>query len=158
MWRTATLGVFLALLQVQASSPIKTGEDRLLSVSGPALPLVESNLSANPNNSNHLLVAVIQINSLNGNNRTCIAWTSFNGGEHWARHDFPVKGCGDPWCVILSDGTAIVVMLGEMSDYPGNDLFLFRTGDGGRTWPDTPIPLGGHHDHPMVIAQANHVY
>lgn len=46
------------------------------------------------------------------------------------------------------------------SNVPGHDdnVHLFRAPDGGRTWPDTSLGLGAHHDHPMVIAQTNQVY
>jgi len=128
----------------------------LLSGGGPALPLAESQLSTSPNNPNQLLAVVIQFDS-NGNPGTCISWASFDGGQHWLRRALPLQGCFDPWGVILQDGSALVVMGGHV---PGRDdnLFLFRSSDGGRTWPDSPLGLGAHHDHPMVIAQGNQVY
>ena len=79
IWRLAITGFFLVLLQAHAGSPIEVGEDRLLSVTGPALPLAESNLSVNPDNPKQLAVGVIQINSVNGFDRTCVAWASFDG-------------------------------------------------------------------------------
>jgi hypothetical protein len=157
MWRVAMAGVFLALLQAQDHPTIEVGEDRLLSADGPARPLAESHLSADPGNPNHLLVGVIQFDSPDRNNRTCVAWASFDGGLEWERHAFPVLGCFDPWGVILQDGSAIMVMGGYV---PGHDdnVHLFRAPDGGRTWPSSPLGLGAHHDHPMVIAQGNQVY
>src|SRR5262249_9241944 len=146
------------LQKANAGPAIEVGEDRLLSVAGPALPLAESYLSANPVDPRQLLVGVIQSDSRDGKDRTCVAWVSFDSGRDWARHAFAVKGCGDPWGVVLSDGTAIMVMLGGMNAYPKDDLFLFRSADGGRTWPETPLRLGGHHDHAMIIARANEVY
>src|SRR6266436_1774118 len=157
MWRIAMVGVFLVLLQAQDHPSIEIGEDRLLSAGGPALPLAESQLSGNPNNAKHLLVGVIQFDSPDGNNRTCVSWASFDAGQNWIRRALPVRGCFDPWGVILQDGSAIMVMGGYL---PGRDdnLFLFRSTDGGRTWPDSPLGLGAHHDHTMVIAQRNQVY
>ena len=157
MWRVAMVGVFLLLNQAQIHPTIEVGEDRLLSASGPARPLLESQLSTEPNNSKHLLAGVIQFDSHNPINSTCVAWTSFDGGHQWMRHAFPAQGCADPWGVILPDGSAIMVMLGQINGHDDN-LFLFRSPDGGRTWPETPLGLGGHHDHPMVIAQGNQVY
>ena len=72
MWRIAMVGVFLVLLQAQDHPSIEIGEDRLLSAGGPALPLAESQLSANPNNAKHLLVGVIQFGPPNGNNLSAI--------------------------------------------------------------------------------------
>jgi len=152
------LACLLLAAQVLQHPNIEIGEDRLLSGNGPTLPLAESHLSTNPTKPNHLLVGVIQIDSRNGNQLTCAAWVSFDSGERWTRHVFPVRGCGDPWSAILPDGSAIMVMLGGLVSDPDSNLFLFRSSDGGRTWPDTPIGLGGRHDHPMVVAQGNQVY
>jgi len=157
MWRIAMVGVFLVLLQAQDHPSIEIGEDRLLSAGGPALPLAESQLSANSNNAKHLLVGVIQFGPPDGNNRTCVAWVSFDGGQRWTRSALPVQGCFDPWGVILQDGSAIMVMGGQVKDREDN-LFLLRSADGGRTWPETPLGLGSHHDHPIVITQGNQVY
>lgn len=153
----AMAGVFLVLIQAQSHPTIEVGEDRLLSVDGPARPLAESQLSANPNNARHLLAVVTQFDSPDGNDRTCVAWTSFDGGREWVRHALPPQGCADPWGVILPDGSAIMVMLGYVKGRE-DGAFLFRSRDGGRTWPDTPLGLGAHRDHQMVIAQGNQVY
>src|SRR5215467_4152259 len=158
MWRLAILGVFLLLFQARDHPVIEVGEDRLLGQGGPAHPLAESHLSADASNPNHLLVGVIQFTSPTQIPSTCVAWTSFDGGREWERHAFPVQGCFDPWTAILQDGSAIMVMGGGI---PGgqDNVFLFRSADGGRTWPETPLGIGGyHHDHPMVIAQRNQVY
>lgn len=154
----AMAGVFLLLIQAQEHPTIEVGEDRLLSADGPARPLSESQLSADPNNPQHLLAGVIQFDSPPDRiQSTCVVWATFDGGKRWARHGFPVRACSDPWGLILGDGSAIMVMMGEAGD-PKTNVFLFRSADGGRTWPEAPLGLGGYHDHPMVIAQANHVY
>ena len=157
MWRGVLVSVFLVLLPAQDHPSIEVRGDRLLSVDGPTEPLWESHLSADPSDPNHLLVGVIQFDSPDGNDRTCVAWTSFDGGEHWIRRSLPVQCFGDPWGVILPDGTAIMVMLGHMEGHEDN-AFLIRSPNGGRTWPDAPPGLGAHRDHPMVIAQGNQVY
>ena len=158
MKRTILLiALFVLTHQVPQHPAIQIGEDRLLSVDGPAQPLAESHLSSNPSNPSQLLVGVIQFDSPDGNDRTCVAWISFDGGQRWMRHALPVQGCFDPWGVILQDGSAIMVMGGYIKDREDN-LFLFRSADGGRTWPDSPLALGAHHDHPMVIAQGSQVY
>src|SRR5207249_6751803 len=81
------VGILLILVQTGDRPAIEVGEDRLLSVDGPERPLVESHLSADPNNANHLRVGVIQFDSPDGNNRTCVAWASFDSGQHWIRRD-----------------------------------------------------------------------
>lgn len=156
MW-SIVLALISLFPQGAKQNAIQIGEDRLLSAEGPSHPLAESHLSISPVNSKHLLAGVIQFDSPDGNGRTCVAWTSFDSGQHWSRHAFPAKGCGDPWGAILSDGSAIMVMLGAI---PGRDdnLFLFRSSDGGRTWPDVPQGLGGHHDHPIIVARGSEVF
>src|SRR6266481_3064880 len=102
MRRIAMVGVFLLLAQAQRHPTIEVGENRLLSTSGPARrPLAESQLSTEPNNPKHLLVGVIQFDSPDGNDKTCVAWSSFDGGYEWTRHAFPARGCGDPWGAVL---------------------------------------------------------
>src|SRR6267378_3798299 len=147
MKRTILLiALFVLTPQVPEHPAIEIGEDRLLSVDGPARPLVESHLSADPNNANHLLVGVIQFDSPDGNNRTCVAWASFDSGQHWMRRALPVQCSGDPWGVILPDGSAIMVVLGYVKGR-GDKAFFLRAPDGGRTWPETPWVL----DHTTII-------
>lgn len=155
MWRIAIVGVVLLLPQAQSHPTIEVGKDRLLSASGPSRPLLESQLSVDPNNPKHLLAVVIQFDSPERN--TCVAWASFDGGQRWIRRALPIQCFGDPWGVILSDGSAITVMLGHMDGHDDN-AFLLRSPDGGRTWPGPPLGLGAHNDHPIVVAQGAQVY
>lgn len=148
-------GVLLVLIQPQEYPTIEVGEDRLLSADGPARPLSESQLSADPNNPKHLLAVVIQFDSPERN--TCVAWASFDGGQRWIRRALPIQCFGDPWGAILSDGSAITVMLGHMDGHDDN-AFLLRSPDGGHTWPGPPLGLGAHNDHPIVVAQGAQVY
>jgi photosystem II stability/assembly factor-like uncharacterized protein len=148
----------LLLFQAAEHPTIEVGEDRLLSMDGPAHPLAESQLSTSPTNPNQLLAVVTQFDSSDGSDRTCVSWASFDGGQHWIRRALPVQGCADPWGVILPDGSAIMVMLGYVKGREDDSALLFRSPDGGRTWPETPLGLGPYRDHPMVIAQGNQVY
>lgn len=157
MWRMAILAVIFLLPQAQKHPTIEVGEDRLLSASGPALPLVESQLSANPNNPKQLLAVVIQFGPPDANNPTCVSWASFDGGQNWIRRVLPIACFGDPWGAILPDDSAVVVALGHVNGHEDN-AFLLRSPDGGRTWPDAPVGLGAHQDHPMVVAKGNDVY
>lgn len=93
----AILAVVFLLPQAQKRPTIEVGEDRLLSTSGPAHPLVESQLSTDPNNPKHLLSVVIQFDSPDLNDKTCVAWSSFDGGQQWSRHALPAQCGGDPW-------------------------------------------------------------
>jgi Copper resistance protein B precursor (CopB) len=157
MWRLVIVAVGLLLPQAQSHPTIEVGKDRLLSASGPARPLEESQLSTDHNNPKHLLVVVIQFDSPDGNDKTSVAWSSRDGGYGWTRHTFPARGCADPLGVILPDGSAVMAMLGYITGHDDN-AFLFRSSDGRRTWLDTPLGLGDHHDRPMVISRSKEVY
>lgn len=137
----------------QGGPRIEIGDDLPLS-DGPDLPLAESHVSANPNNPNQLLVGVIQINSSGDKDQSCVSWASRDGGHRWTRHEFPVKGCNDPWGAVLADGTAIMAVL----DIVAGDVAVFRSADGGVTWPENPVRFAGAHDHPMLVARDNEVY
>ena len=150
-------GVFLALLQAQDHPTIEVGEDRLLSADGPARPLAESHLSADPGNPNHLLIGVIQFDSLDRNNRTCVAWASFDGGLEWERHAFPVLGCfpGASSCrTALQSWSWEAMYLGTIHPKNCFDVYFTASPDGGETFlpevrvssatscPDTPQNKG----------------
>src|SRR6185437_9614822 len=157
MLRMVIIAVFLLLPQTQKHRRIEVGEDRLLSASGPALPLVESQLSTNPINPKQLFAVVTQFGPPRGSNASCISWSSFDGGRSWIRRRLPIQCSGDPWGAILPDGSAVMVVLGHVDGHEDN-AFLFRSPDGGRTWPNAPLGVGAHQDHPMVIAHGNDVY
>jgi hypothetical protein len=78
----------------------------------------------------------------------CAAFVSFDGGRTWARHNFGVAGCADPWVALREDGTALFAGL---SMARGNEMQLPRSADGGRTWASVPLDLGRVHDHETMI-------
>lgn len=83
----------------------------------------------------------------------CAAFVSFDAGKAWTRHDFQVTACVDPWVVLTDDGQAVASMMGTSPAIPNQSqdgLLLFRSSDGGRTWPNTPVGLGSFHDHPVM--------
>ncbi|MGH9200201.1 MAG: sialidase family protein [Vicinamibacterales bacterium] len=81
----------------------------------------------------------------------CAALASFDGGRTWSAHMFAFPRCYDPWVAILEDGTAVFAGLetNDLGQVP--HLWLFRSPDGGRTWPDLGHSFGRGHDHPTLI-------
>lgn len=111
----------------------------------PLADIVEPHLSVSPVDSRHLVGAAMVIRHA-WEQMDCAIVTSFDGGESWGRHDLGLTDCGDPWTLITDQGTALVSVLAS----PGG-ILVYRSDDGGRTWPDDPVVVPGPHDHEMMI-------
>lgn len=134
-------------LQGLQTSRIAAGPEAHVYADPAGRPLVEPHLAISPSDADHLLVGVIA-SSADMAAIDCTVLTSFDGGESWAAHELGHSSCGDPWGVILADGTAVMTVLAEPPDAPEEvHLLVYRSADGGRTWADPPISLGGGHDH-----------
>ena len=136
----------------QSRGPARVMPDRLVTASLPARPLVEPHLAADPKNANHLVGAVmISVRDRADLMQTrCAAVTTFDGGQTWLSHSFDFPRCYDPWGAILDDGTAIFVGLETDNNGAVPHMWLYRSSDGGRTWPDAPHSFGRAHDHPTI--------
>ncbi len=131
----------------KASVPraIRVGEDRPVSIGGSVVPLVEPHLSVDARSANHWLVGVIAVSKADLSETDCVALATFDEGMSWSRHDLGLKECADPWTVILSDGTAILSVLS------GEELQVYRSADGGKTWNEPPVALEQGHDHETLV-------
>lgn len=145
----------LALWTLLPPGPVRgqalvTDSERHVAADPDGQPMVEPHLAVHPDDPDHLLVGVIVIPADMGAG-DCASLVSFDGGESWTRHDFGLADCGDPWGMILDDGTAILTLLaarpGERGEEARVELLVYRSEDGGRTWPDEPMSLGPGHDH-----------
>jgi hypothetical protein len=149
------LACTLATAQMRAQT-IRIDKSVLVAASAPDQQLEEPHLALDPANPDHL-VAVAMVGGASvgtfdeqQDRRHCASFLSRDGGATWARHDFATTRCADPWVVITPDGHALVTMLGAHPSLPQQGrggLLAFRSTDGGGTWDDTPIGLGGNHDH-----------
>ena len=150
----AALSLFVACaLHAQQPPPnqhFEIGEDRLVSVGGPDLPLVEPYLAVNPKDANNMLAAAMVITKPDMISIDCAAFTTFDGGRTWSRHDFKLLSAADPWVAFLPDGTAVLSIL-EITEREETPLLVYRSTDGGRTWPNKPVSLGNAHDHPTLL-------
>jgi BNR/Asp-box repeat len=128
-----------------SSNAIQVGEDRQVVAGGTELPLVEPHVAVNPREPNNLIAGAM-VSKPDGSFGVA-AFSSFDGGRTWQRHDFAVNDGGDVWAVFLADGTALLSTLaGEKAE-----LQIFRSADGGRTWHEKPSTLGFGHDHPTLL-------
>ena len=82
--------------------------------------------------------------------QTCATFLSLDAGRTWRQRNFSVTRCFDPWVAVTPDGRAFLSVIGRRST--GEDgLFIFHSPDGGQTWDDTPINVGGGFDHPTLM-------
>ncbi|HEV2863375.1 MAG TPA: sialidase family protein [Pyrinomonadaceae bacterium] len=129
---------------------VDVGEDRPVSAGGPDHPLVEPYLAVNPKDPNNMLAAAMVVTKPDMSSLDCAAFTTFDGGRTWRRYDFGLRNAGDAWVAYLPDGTAVLSIL-EITEKDETPLLIFRSTDGGRTWPDKPTSLGNGHDHPTLL-------
>ncbi|MBY0496986.1 MAG: glycoside hydrolase [Cyanobacteria bacterium] len=134
--------------QSNSAGQIAVGENVLVSTAADDRPLVEPQLVVNPKDSKHLLATAMTVDSSTITNSNCAAFVSFDGGRTWARHNFGLPECADPWLVLRHDGTALFAGL---SMARGNEMQLARSANGGRTWASVPLDIGRGHDHATMI-------
>ncbi len=113
------------------------------------MPVTEPYLAVDPKDANHLVAAAIVNKTKDLSAADCAAFVSFDGGSAWTRHDFSLVECADPWVAIGEDGTVLLTVLAGHQDGGPPDLLVFRSEDGGRTWPG-PLSLGTGHDHETI--------
>jgi hypothetical protein len=137
---------------------VRVGEDRAVDLPAFAgMPLIEPHLTVDPREARHLVGAVMAVQSVDWKTRsavTCVALASFDGGVSWRAHDLAVLECGDPWTAVLADGTAVVTVLGSVAGGEAG-ILVYRSPDGGRTWPRQPQVLPGAYDHETMTHDAS---
>jgi len=149
LFLAASLSSLTSQQQTAPNPHFEVGEDRLIS-SGPDFSLVEPYLTVNPKDPNNMLAAAMAITKPDMSRMDCAAFTTFDGGRTWTRHDFGLRMAADVWVAFLPDGTAILSTL-ETTERDESPLLLYRSTDGGRSWPSKPVSLGDYHDHPTLL-------
>jgi photosystem II stability/assembly factor-like uncharacterized protein len=114
--------------QANPAGQIAVGENVLVSTAADERPLVEPQLVVNRKDPKQLLATAMAVNSSTVGDSDCAVFVSFDGGRTWARHNFGVEGCADPWVALREDGTALFAGL---STARGNEMQLARSADGG---------------------------
>lgn len=127
----------------KADAPIEAG--------GSDLPLTEPYTAVDPTNPDHVVVGSIVAPTTEDSPWRCAAFTSFDGGSSWSRHDFDMERCIDPWINYMSDGTVLFTGIEIQDGYEEAWRFRmvqYRSVDG--RWTDDPVSLGRTHDHGML--------
>ena len=123
--------------------------NRLASV-GVDVPVVESSVAVDPNDPRHL-VGVATAGAEVGTTG-CATFLSRDGGATWTSAWLPVKECGDPWALIGPKQAIVAVLAASPQLGVDDGLLVFRSADGGATWPAPPANLGPYHDHDTLFA------
>jgi hypothetical protein len=156
--RIGVRGLGVAILAARApagAQSLRVVSDILVDATPPGRAVEEPHLAIDPKNPNHLLAAAI-VGAAPGakiDEQHCATFSSTDGGAHWARHDFPIIECYDPWVAFLPDGGALLSTLGKdrLLAGDGDGMLVYRSPDGGVTWGARPAGLSWGWDHPMLV-------
>lgn len=140
--------------QEPPTGEIAVGPDHSLRLEAISGPVTEPYLVADQWNPSHLIGAAIAVKTPDLSERSCLVFTTFNGGATWGVHEFPVKDCSDPYAATLPDGSVLVSMLNDSGKNVG--FLVFRSADGGRTWSEQPLVMPGNHDHGTLVVDLTH--
>lgn len=139
--------------------PIRVSEDRLLLPGDSPFPVTEPHLSAHPTDPTQLFVSALVIKAVRPYpDFDCVLFASFDGGTSWSRADLGFGMCGNPWSAVLPDRSTLFVALTEpagITRYRA-DMRVYRSEDGGITWPAPPHGFGSGFDYPKIVRDAAH--
>src|SRR5215211_5422592 len=85
--------------------------DRAVEIGAGSFPVIEPSLAVNPRDARHLLGAMIVEKKSDISEADCASIVSFDAGTTWARHDFGLKNCADPYVMFNADGRAVITLL-----------------------------------------------
>lgn len=136
-----SLGIFL---QAQ-SAKIIVGKEQHIDLGYPNHAFVETQLSVNPNDPEHMLAGAIMVDPTTDDVYWDVALTTFDGGKTWTLRKFGVPQAADPWGIITESGEAVFSVLGY------SNLYTFHSPDGGKNWHSDSLDLGRAHDHQVLI-------
>ena len=114
----------------------------------------EPHLAIDSANSRHYLVSafIAETTQDAAAEQSCATFVSTDAGKTWTRHDFTIRGCGDPQVAILPDGHAVFAAVGRGVDAGSQArslIHVYRSMDGGVKWESTPTMVVGE-DHPSL--------
>lgn len=159
--RLASIGgatIFLLVASFEGGGPqqpmwtIELGQDQLLSSDTASFAVTEPSVSSNPTKPDQLFVSAIVPKSVDPYDFDCALFASSDGGQSWTRTNMGFGICGNTWSVVLPDGTALFVALtepGGILKYHAN-MRVYRSADGGITWPTPPHDFGRGFDYPKI--------
>ncbi len=109
---------------------------------------VEPHFVVSASRPTHLVGAAMQVVDSDLQRIACHAYASFDGGRAWNVTMLMATGCADPWAAVSPRGTALIAVLGD------SGVAVFRSPDGGVSWPSQAHWISGAHDHPLLIADS----
>lgn len=149
------VGLFFNVLSqhVAKKAQIIVGKNQLISFKYPGPPLVEPHLAVNPKNSKHMVAAAIVFDSAaTSESRThIVVFATKDNGSTWKQTDLPMTVGFDPWVAIKNDKDVALVALAGFGFSNRNGLVYYSSHDGGFTWDNDTVMLGGGHDHATLI-------
>jgi len=166
----ALFGVSVNVTAGWAQTPpsgVTLGPEVQVSLDRARIPHFESDISVDPRDPQHLLVASITLTDDGAGSGSCSSpwcspssagFVSFDGGETWSA--VPLEGCEsiDPRTVFDATGNAYVSCLRDVEFAPGRwvtGVALLRSRDGGRSFTEStlvPVGAGGSSDYPLLTA------
>lgn len=159
------LSIDVTVARAQASPPDMTlGREVQVSLERGRIPHLESDISVDPRDPQHLLVASVTLAEDRVGSSCSSPWcspvstgfVSFDGGDTWSW--VPLEGCEnlDPRTAIDAAGNAYVSCLYDFESTPGRwvmGVALLRSRDGGRSFSTptiVPVGAGSHSDYPLL--------
>ena len=133
-----------------ATISLHVSPNRLASA-GIDLPIAESCLAVDPADPKHLVGTAI-VYADEPLKSHCATFLSRDGGETWSNAQLPVVTCGDPWAIVGPKQTIVTVLAGAPAFGIDDGFLVFRSSDGGATWPAPPLPLATYVDHDTLFA------
>ncbi len=157
---TLALTVFLSINTCAQSPEIEITKDRRLAKVENNLVWLEPVLASHPSNPNLLIAASFtsDIDDRMIPTKTLGVFRSEDGGVTWSQKDLVCTFCSDPWVSITNDGTIFLTALGthpNVSNNGDDQLLIFSSTDGGKSWSDTPQHYNGSHDAPRTTVAAD---
>lgn len=153
------VGPFGPSMGVAVAQTIHTSTDSQVAINFEGRWLVYPHLAVNPTDRKHtVMAAVLTDPSGEVSRRNCVSGVTFDGGATWESHVFPITDCGDPWVAVTLEGEAVFTALGRDPNLPHQGrtgLVLYHSADGGRTWNERPVGLGGGHDRQTLVTDAS---
>lgn len=129
-------------------------------ISSERVPHIEPYIAAHPTDSNSLIISVSQ--SVKYKGIIAKAYFTTDGGKIWAAAPLPrmqqtitegnLRFALDNWVAYSADGTAYYSSLLSLRSQPESPIWIYRSGDGGRTWQEPAVIPGRALDRPSIVA------
>lgn len=150
----------------QNSATLDVGSEVHVTADDPTGVYVEPMIAVDPSDSSRMAVAAIHLRDPRADRwqdrQTIAVYASRDGGRSWSRRDLERLPddwfAGDPWLAWgPGSNLYLTAIVGESLTEAGALQYtaLFRSPDGGWTWPDAPqrpFRPGTYQDHPVVLA------